>query len=71
MVKTRSVDKLTHLKYKTCLGCIPFSSKAPWPFWAAHVPTSLSEVEQEQRPSGYGDRGSEASVHTQHMPHHT
>ena len=38
----------------------PFSSSAPRPVGAAHVPILLSEVEQEQRPSGNGDR--EATV---------
>ena len=34
----------------------PFSSSAPRPLGAAYVPILLSEVEQEQRPSGNGDR---------------
>ena len=33
-----------------------FSSSAPRPLGAAYVPILLSEVEQEQRPSGNGDR---------------
>ena len=33
----------------------PISSSAPRPFGAAYVPILLSEVEQEQRPSGNGD----------------
>ena len=32
------------------------SSGAPWPLGAAYIPILLSEVEQEQRPSGNGDR---------------
>ena len=43
-------------KYKTCLGYVPISSSATRPLGAAYVPTLLSEVEQEQRPSGNGDR---------------
>ena len=34
----------------------PISSNAPRPLGAAYVPILLSEVEQEQRPSGNGDR---------------
>ena len=34
----------------------PISSSAPWPPGAAYVPILLSEVEQDQRPSGNGDR---------------
>ena len=34
----------------------PISSNAPWPLGAAYSPILLSEVEQEQRPSGNGDR---------------
>ena len=34
----------------------PISSNAPRPLAAAYVPILLSEVEQEQRPSGNGDR---------------
>ena len=41
-------------KYKTCLGLFPISSSGP--FGAAYVPILLSESEQEQRPSGNGDR---------------
>ena len=33
----------------------PISSSAPRPLGAAYVPILLSEVEQEQRPSGNGD----------------
>ena len=33
----------------------PISSNAPRPLGAAYVPILLSEVEQEQRPSGNGD----------------
>ena len=36
--------------YKTCLGYVPISSRV------AYNPILLSEVEQEQRPSGNGDR---------------
>ena len=34
----------------------PISSNAPRPLGAAYVPILLGEVEQEQRPSGNGDR---------------
>ena len=44
------------MKYKTCLGYVPISSSAPRPFWAPYIRILLSEVEQEQRPSGNGDR---------------
>ena len=44
------------MKYKTCLGYVPISSSAPRPLGAAYIPILLSEVEQEQRPSGNGDR---------------
>ena len=38
------------------LGYVPISSSAPRPLGAAYIPILLSEVEQEQRPSGNGDR---------------
>ena len=38
------------------LGYVPISSSAPRPLGAAYMPILLSEVEQEQRPSGNGDR---------------
>ena len=38
------------------VGYTPISSSAPRPLGAAYVPTLLSEVEQEQKPSGNGDR---------------
>ena len=44
------------LEYKTFFGLVPISSSAPWPLGATYVPTLLSEVEQEQRSSGNGDR---------------
>ena len=57
----------------------PFSSGAPRSLGAAYIPILPSEVEQEQRPSGNGDREAivvelvfatvRASVHTSHMPH--
>ena len=43
-------------KYKTCLGYVLISSSAPQPLGAAYIPILLSEIEQEQRPSGNGDR---------------
>ena len=39
-----------------CLGYVPISSSAPRSLRAAFIPILLSEVEQEQRPSGNGDR---------------
>ena len=38
------------------LGYVPISSSAPRPLEAAYIPILLSEDEQEQRPSGNGDR---------------
>ena len=38
------------------LWYFPISSSAPRPLGAAFVPILLSEVDQEQRPSGNGDR---------------
>ena len=45
---------------KQCFGCriCPISSSAPRPLGAAYVSILLSEIEQEQRPSGNGDRES-------------
>ena len=42
--------------HKMCLGYVPISSSAPRFLGAAYIPILLSEVEQEQRPSGNGDR---------------
>ena len=66
-----------HIKYP--LGYVPISSSALRALGAAYIPILLSEVEQEQRPSGSGDRKAivvgaglatvRASVHTPHMPH--
>ena len=39
------------------LGYAPNSSRAPRSLGAAYFPILLSEVEQEQRPRGDGDRG--------------
>ena len=65
--------------YQVPLGYVPISSSALRPRGAAYIPILLSEVEQEQRPSGNGDREAivvelvfatvRASVHTPHMPH--
>ena len=38
------------------VGYAPISSSAQRPLGVAYVPILLSEVEQEQRPSGNGDR---------------
>ena len=40
------------MKNKTSLGYVPISSSAPRPNGAACYPVLLSEVEQEQRPTG-------------------
>ena len=44
------------MSYQVPLGYVPYSSSAPRPLGAAYVPILLSEVEQEQRPSGIEDR---------------
>ena len=42
--------------YNTCLGYGSISSSGSRPLGAAYFPILLSEVEQEQRPSGNEDR---------------
>ena len=42
--------------YQVPLGYVPVSSSALRPLGAAYIPILLSEVDQEQRPSGNGDR---------------
>ena len=44
------------MTYQVPLGDVPISSSALRPLGAAYIPISLSEVEQEQRPSRNGDR---------------
>ena len=44
------------MSYQEPVGYFPISSSAPRPLGAAYVLILLSEVEQEQRPSGNGDR---------------
>ena len=44
------------MSYQAPLRYDPISTSAPRPLGAAYVPILLSEVEQEQRPSGNGDR---------------
>ena len=44
------------MSYLAPLGYVPISCSAPRPLGAAYIPILLSEVEQEQRPSGNGDR---------------
>ena len=44
------------MSYQVPLGYVPTSSSALQPLGAAYVPILLSEVEQERRPSGNGDR---------------
>ena len=67
-------------KHKMCLGYVPISSSAQRPLGAAYIPILLSEVEQEQRPSGNGDReaivvgagfcdGEGESAYTGYAPH--
>ena len=43
------------MSYQKPLGYVPISSSALRPFGAAFTPILLSEVEQEQRPSGNED----------------
>ena len=45
-----------NLSYHVPFGYVPISSSAPRPLGAAYIPILLSEVEQEQRPSGNEDR---------------
>ena len=44
------------MSYQIPLGYVPISSSALWPLGTAYIPILLSEVEEEQRPSGNGDR---------------
>ena len=44
------------LSIKRASYIFPILSSAPRPIGAAYVPILLSEVEEEQRPSGNGDR---------------
>ena len=44
------------MSYQVPLGYVPISSSVPRPLGAAYVLILLSEVEQEKRPSGNGDR---------------
>ena len=48
------------MSYQVPLGYVPLSSSALLPLGATYVPILLSEVEQEQKPSGNEDR--EAAV---------
>ena len=43
------------MSYRAPLRYVPISSSAPRPLGAGYIPILLSEVEQEQRPSGNGD----------------
>ena len=58
-----SVFKKQFLAKFLAVGYAPFSSSGPRPLGAAYVPILLSEVEQEQRPSGIFATV-RASVHT-------
>ena len=42
------------MSYQVPLGYFPISSSALRPLEAAYIPILLSEIEQEQRPSGNG-----------------
>ena len=44
------------MSYQVLFGYVPISSSALRPLGAAYIPILLSEVEQEQRPSGNEDR---------------
>ena len=44
------------MSYQVPLGYVPISSSALRPLGASYIPILLSEVEQEQRPSGNEDR---------------
>ena len=44
------------MSYQVPLGYVSISSRALRPLGAAYIPILLSEVEQEQRPSGNEDR---------------
>ena len=44
------------MSYQVPLQYVPISPSALRPLGAAYIPILLSEVEQEQRPSGNGDR---------------
>ena len=57
-IEWNKIEKLRkkNILHISCLGYVPISSSAPRPLGAAYVPILLSEVEQEQRPSGNGDR---------------
>ena len=44
------------MPYQAPLGHVPTSSSAPRTLGAAYIPILLSEVEQEKRPSGNGER---------------
>ena len=44
------------MSYQVPLGYVPISSSALRPLGVAYIPILLSEVEQEQRPSGNEDR---------------
>ena len=44
------------MSYQVPLGYVPISYSALRPLGATYIPILLSEVEQELRPSGNGDR---------------
>ena len=71
-----------NMSYQVPLGYVPISSSALRPLGAAYIPILLSEVEQEQRPSGNGDReaivvgaglcdGEGERAYTAYAPHYT
>ena len=59
------------MSYQVPLGSFPISSSALRPLGAAYIPILLSEVEQEQRPSGNEDRDGEGErAYTAYAPHY-
>ena len=68
------------MSYQVPLGYVPISSSALRPLGAAYISTLLSEVEQEQKPSGNRDReaivvvaglchGEGERAYTEYAPH--
>ena len=70
-----------NMSYQVPLGYVPISSSDLRPLGAAYFPILLSEVEQEQRPSGNEDReaivvgaglcdGEGERAYTENAPHY-
>ena len=51
---TSDLKRQSDLKYEKCLGYVAISSSAPRPLGATCFSILLTEVEQEQSPSGSG-----------------